>query len=65
MGLNGLLGFKGLTHLMPTQTHPFDTSTYIQEIFVKHIIAVWRKQICQTEVGTVDYLTLFKGKNHS
>jgi hypothetical protein len=25
MGLNGLLGFKGPTHLMPTQTHPFDT----------------------------------------
>jgi hypothetical protein len=25
MGLNGLLGFKGPAHLMPTQTHPFDT----------------------------------------
>ena len=25
MGLNGLLGFKGPTHLMPIQTHPFDT----------------------------------------
>jgi hypothetical protein len=25
MGLNGLLGFKGPTHLMPTQTHSFDT----------------------------------------
>ena len=23
--LNELLGFKGLTHLIPTQTHPFDT----------------------------------------
>ena len=23
--LNGLLGFKGPTHLMPTQTYPFDT----------------------------------------
>jgi hypothetical protein len=27
MGLNGLLGFKSPTHLMPTQTHPFDTPT--------------------------------------
>ena len=25
MGLNGLLGFKGPTHLMLIQTHPFDT----------------------------------------
>jgi hypothetical protein len=30
MGLNGLLGFKGPTHLMPTQTHPFDTLTHTQ-----------------------------------
>jgi hypothetical protein len=28
MGLNGLLGFKGPTHLMPTQTHPFDTPNF-------------------------------------
>ena len=28
MGLNGLLGFKGPTHLLPTQTHPFDTPSY-------------------------------------
>ena len=25
MGLNGLLGFKDPTHLMPTQIHPFNT----------------------------------------
>ena len=25
MGLNGLLDFKGPTHLMPIQTHPFET----------------------------------------
>ena len=31
MSLNGLLGFKGPTHLMPTQTLPFDTpnSTFL------------------------------------
>jgi hypothetical protein len=28
MDLNGLLGFKDPTHLMPTQTHPFDTPTH-------------------------------------
>jgi hypothetical protein len=26
--LNGLLGFKGPTHLIPTQTHPFDNPRF-------------------------------------
>ena len=38
MGLNSLLGFKDLTHLIPTQTHPFDTLTIIYTlVFYSHM----------------------------
>ena len=32
MDLNKLLGFKNLTHLMPTQTHLFDTIGCMEDI---------------------------------
>ena len=44
MGLNRLLGFKGPTHLIPSQIHPFDTLTKAQWIiFVKKLFQVQKK----------------------
>jgi hypothetical protein len=34
MDLNGLLGFKGPTHLIPTQTHPFYTPKFKADVLL-------------------------------
>jgi hypothetical protein len=58
MGLNGLLGFKVPTHLMPTQTHPFDTPRFFDGCRGFVALSVWGYGvwwwICSCLVGKIE-----------